>query len=332
MKVLVTGGSGFIGSHLVERLLSEGMEVRCLVRDPGRLRWLGSIKSGVDGSALELVTGDCTKRGTLASAVAGVDRVYHVAGATWAMNSEAFFRQNSQSTRNLLDACCEYTPDLDRFVYVSSLAAAGPGRLSPVSERDSPRPLGAYGASKAAAEYHVLRASHRLPTVILRPAAVYGPRDEGFLQYFRLVKRGLVLEFGAVRRRVSMCHVADVVTAVAAAGNNQVGSGSVFFVADPEAYDWSEVESILTAALGVNARRLRLPQWILRTAGTVAQRYSKLTGKPVTLSAARAVELVEPNWVCNVTKLQHELGVIPSMNLEQGLREAVRWYQKQKWL
>ena len=331
MKVLVTGGSGFIGSHLVERLVADGVQIRCLVRDRDRIGWLTELARH-HPAPIELVTGDCTRPGTLASAVAKVDRVYHIAGASWAGDSASFFRHNALATRNLLAACTAHAPGIEKFVYISSLAASGPARSGPLQETDPLRPLGPYGASKAAAEYHVRRASDRLATVILRPAAVYGPRDRGFLQYFRLVKRGFLVEFGAVRRRVSMCHVADVVRAIVAAGNSQGGSGTVYFIADPDPYNWGEVESIVSQALGVSAWRLRVPQWILHSAGDIAQRYSRVTGRPVSISAARAAELAEPNWVCNVTKVQHELGFSPSTNLEQGLREAVLWYQQQKWL
>lgn len=332
MKALVTGASGFIGSHLVEQLVADGLQVRCLVRDPSRIRWLSGLMRARDAAAIELVTGDCTRPETLASAVAGVDRVYHVAGVSWARDSESFFRHNALGTENLLAACLTHAPELEKFIYISSLAATGPARSGPVLESDPLRPLGPYGASKVAAEYHVRRASHLLPTVILRPAAVYGPRDSGFVQYFRLVKRGFLVEFGAVRRRVSMCHVADVVHAIVAAGNSQVGSGTVYFIADPDPYNWGEVESIVSQVLGVSAWRLRVPQWILHSAGGMAQRYSQVTGRPVKLSAARAAELAEPNWVCNVTRVQHELGFAPTTSLEKGLREAVLWYQQQKWL
>jgi len=333
MKVLVTGGSGFIGSHLVERLRADGVQVRCLLRDPSRPGWLKSVQQDKASPDLEIVTGDCTRPETLGPAVAGVDRVYHSAGVNWAADSTDYFLQNAGGTRNLVQACVEFAPNLSRFVYISSLAASGPARKTEaVLDGDPLRPMSPYGASKAAAEFHVLAARRDLPVTVLRPAAVYGPRDRGFLQYFRLVKRGFLVEFGPVRRRVSICHVADLVDAIVAAGNSQSGSGAVYFVASPEPCYWSEVEAILSQALGVNARRLRIPQWILRVTGEIAQRYAGITGKPVELSAARAAELAEPNWVCGVTKLQHELGITPSTHLEQGLRQAVRWYQQQKWL
>jgi len=321
VKVLVTGGTGFIGSHLVEQLIGEGHDVRCLVRDPARPGWLA-------GREVELVQGDCTVPDSLARAVAGVRRVYHLAGVTFARNFEAYFQHNAGGTLNLLRACADL--GLDRFVLVSSHAAAGPGQS--VTEIDSPRPLTAYGASKLAAEYHVHQAAGRLPTVILRPSAVYGPRDRAFLEYFRLAKRGILIEFAPKQRTVSLSHVRDLVSGIVLVADGQVRSGSAYFLADPRPYDWREVEETVCASLGIHARRLRVPGVIVGIASRLANGYAAITGKEAVLNAERVAELMEPNWVCDVSRIQDELGFAPKTTLKQGLFETLRWYEQQGWL
>lgn len=325
MTILVTGGSGFIGSHLVEALLAAGHRVRCLVRSRRRLRWLLNLE-------VEVVVGDCRRPETLAPAVAGVDAVFHLAGATFAASEAAFFDYNARATQNLLDACLA-TQRVARFVMVSSQAAAGPGSCdAPARESDPPRPLTAYGRSKLAAERHCLRVSDRLVVRILRPSAVYGPRDTAFLPYFRLVKRGFLIEFGRGEREISLCHVNDLVNGIVRAFDSQRESGSVYFIAGSECHSWRSVEALLCAQWGVTGRRIVVPGVVLKTAGVLGQAYGALMRKPVPVNRARAAELLEKHWVCDTKAAQQELGFASGINLKNGLQDAVRWYEQNNWL
>ena len=150
MEVLVTGGTGFIGSHLVEALLEEDYIVRCLVRSKHKLRWLKDLP-------VQLYEGDCTEPNTLMPAVEGATWVIHTAGLTNANSREAFIQQNAEGTKNLIDACIRYSPDIKRFVFLSSQAAAGPSNgKDPTREEDPPSPITAYGQSKLEAEFAVV--------------------------------------------------------------------------------------------------------------------------------------------------------------------------------
>lgn len=326
-RALVTGGSGFIGSHLVEALLSRGMEVRCLVRSQHNLRWL-------DGAEVELIEGDCTVHDTLDAAVKGVDLVFHAAGALWAPRESDFFLHNVRGTQNLLDACKRSCPGLRRFVQLSSQAAAGPssgGMLK--SETDPPEPITPYGASKLAAEKAVLAHQEHFPVVILRPCAVYGPRDTGFLAYFRVVQRGFLVEFGAGEgRTASLCHVSDVVRGVINAADSQVASGSVYFLANSEPYSWCEVENTLVRLLGVKAQRLKIPASMLILLGTLGQVYGRITGKSVMLNRARVAELMARHWGCDTSRARRDFDFTPEINLNDGLLDVIRWYKKEQWL
>lgn len=325
MKILVTGGTGFIGSHVVEALAGRGEHVRCLVRSLDHPGWL----AGLD---VETMKGDCTRPETLSDALRGVDRVVHVAGATFAPSRAAFFRANAEGTRNLVDACLA-SGGVERFVLVSSQAAAGPGSPGrPIRETDPPRPLTPYGESKLAAERYCLEAAERLPVQILRPAAVYGPRDKAFLPVFRLARRGILLELGFGERVVSLCYVEDLARAIVVAIDSHFASGSVYFVADSEPYAWDSVEKRLCAHWGVTGRRIVIPGIVLKTAGVMGQAYSALTGKSIPINRARAAELLEKHWVCDSTAAQRDLDFPPGINLENGLQKAVRWYEQNNWL
>ena len=325
---LVTGGTGFVGSHLVESLQAQGVNVRCLVRSAARLRWL-------EGRDVEIVEGDCLDRPILNAAVRGVDHVFHVAGVLWGGSEEDFYRGNVQATHNMIEACAHSCPDLTRFVLVSSQAAAGPGvGEHPRKESDSPTPITPYGKSKLAAEQVVLAHKSSFPVVVVRPSAVYGPRDTAFLAYFRIVGRGFLLEFGAGEDRiVSMSHVSDVVRGlIQAAHSDSVASGSVYFLADPKPYSWREVETIIEKAMGIRAKRLRIPLWLLSGVGLLGQGYGRATGKSVMLNRSRVAELTARRWGCDTGKARCELGFAPVMNLNDGILDVVRWYKKEKWL
>jgi len=169
MRALVTGASGFIGSNLVDRLLPEGVSVKCLVRRRSNLAWLKHLP-------VTLVTGDFQEPASLAPAVADTEVVFHVAGATRAPRRALYFRGNFEATRNLLRACENYGPADQKFILISSLAAAGPSEGVPLTEDQPPRPVSAYGESKLWAERAVLEFSQKRPATIIRPPAVYGPR------------------------------------------------------------------------------------------------------------------------------------------------------------
>ena len=325
MPILVTGATGFIGSHVVDALLARGEQVRCLVRSHRRLRWL-------EGLDVEIFEGDCTRPETLGPAVQGANRVIHAAGATFAPSVAAFFSCNAAGTRNLLDACLAFG-GVERFVLLSSQAAAGPGsRAHPAREGDPPRPLSPYGRSKLAAERHCLEVADRLSVGILRPSAVYGPRDTGFLPYFRLVRRGFLIEFGAGEREISLCFVNDLVQGVVSLVDSHLASGSVYFIADSEPYSWAAVEQLLCALWGVKGRRIVVPGVILKTAGVIGQVYGAVTGRPVPINRARVAELLEKHWVCDSSAARRDLAFSPEINLENGLNKAVRWYEQNNWL
>ncbi len=191
-KALVTGGSGLIGSHLVEHLLSEGDEVRVLLRDAVRPGWLASATVGLD-----VVTGDITDSQALDRAVHGVDVVYHVAGRTLSFSEGGFNQVNQAGTANVAAACARRTsPPV--LVAVSSLAAAGPslpGR--PRVEDDRPAPITAYGRSKLRGEEALRNYASQVPITIIRPPGVFGPREPYFLGMFKLVWRGWHVTVGS---------------------------------------------------------------------------------------------------------------------------------------
>ena len=183
MKALVTGGTGFIGSHLVEALLKKGIQVRCLLRKTSDLKWL-------EGLPIEVNWGDCNDKNSLREAVEGVEQVFHLAGVTKAVHEKTYFEVNAFGTENLIHACLENNPRIQKFIYLSSQAAAGPCRNgNKKKESDQCKPVSPYGQSKQMGEELAMAHAHELPLLILRPSAVYGPRERDIYTFFKLLSK-----------------------------------------------------------------------------------------------------------------------------------------------
>ncbi len=322
----MTGATGFVGSHLVDRLLTGGVRVRCLVRQGPPYEWL-------DEKRVELVRGDCTVSADLPSAVRGVDVVYHVAAVTWAARASDYERNNVEGTQKLLQAIVGHAPGIRRFVYVSSQSAAGPTRTGrPRNESDPDLPISPYGVSKLAAESHVLACSTRIPTIILRPSVVYGPRDRAFLPIFKLLSRKILIQFGSIDRLVSFCHVNDLVTALVAAGLYSGPSGASYYVSEPQPRNWRDIEEIMANAMGVKPRRIVVGRRLLVLMGFIGQLYGAAFSRPVQINRMRMQELLETDWSLNPARLQNDLGVTAQYSIDTAMQELVRWYRRNNWL
>jgi len=322
---LVTGGAGFIGSHLVEALLKRGLSVRCLVRDPAAPKWL----RGLD---VELVKGDIDKPESLKGIFGDVDYVFHAAGVTKAADAGTYYRVNAEGTKNLALAAVKGGGRLKKFVLVSSQAASGPsleGR--PRKEDDPPAPVTDYGRSKLEGERNALALKDEIPLVIVRPPSVYGPRDRDVYTFFKLVKRGIRTTFRE-ERLISMCYVDDLVEGVLLAGFGETESGEAFFIADPVPYGWDYMGEAIAEAFGVQAMRVVVPVSVLSVVAALSEAAGALTGRPALLNRQKMAEIRQRYWVLDVGKAGRRLGFAASRDFRTGARLTAQWYRSQGWL
>ena len=325
-KVLVTGGTGFIGSHLTEFLLNKGYSVTCLVRDPRNLRWLSGLN-------VKVITGDCLLRETLPQAVKDVSLIVHAAGLTKAKRAREYYEVNQAGTQNILEACLRHNPGLKKFVFVSSQAAAGPSRDGkPVTAQDTPHPVSDYGKSKLLAEEEVLRYKDRFPAVILRPSAVYGPRDRDMYELFRWANRGMTIKIRGKERFLNFCYVDDLVQAIALCLEKQSASGSVYYVAEKRPYSWSEFRDILLTTGNVRAVTIKIPQTAAYLIGFLSEFGSLFTSRPALTNIQKIREAVQQYWTCDLEQIEKELGFKSVFPLQQGLSSTWRWYRDNNWL
>jgi nucleoside-diphosphate-sugar epimerase len=324
-KVLITGATGFVGSHVVERLVDLGIPVRALVR-------AASMSRALEERGAEIVTGGLGDAEALGRAVHGVDVVLHLAASTHARSAAEYHRVNATGTRDLVEASLGASARPGRFVYLSSLAAVGPSRDGqPIHPEDEPRPLTAYGTSKLEGERVCLAAGSRLEVTVLRAPAVYGPGDRELYRFFRLAAAGIVPIPGGPSRRLQLLHVRDLAEAITRAVLAPAGKGIVH-VADPASYAWEEVARLVADAVGVNARVVRIPTFFVEAGAAFVEGITRLTGRSSMLNREKARELLAPGWLCETETARVALGFETSVALPEGLRETARWYREHGWL
>jgi nucleoside-diphosphate-sugar epimerase len=262
-----------------------------------------------------------------------VDLVFHLAGVTRALGAKTYFEVNALGTENLVQACIEHKTRLQKFIYVSSLAAAGPGRNGEKKkESDHCEPVSPYGRSKRRGEELALSQAHELPLLILRPSAVYGPRDKAFWALFQCLAKRIKPSFSGEVRHLSLCSVQDLVGGLLLAASTRTKSGEIFFLSDGQDYRMEEINDSFAQAMEVTAFRLRLPPPVLCGLAAVAEYISKVSGKPALISRGKAKEMIQPNWLCDITKARTLLGFEPQISLALGAKLTFDWYRKEKWL
>jgi nucleoside-diphosphate-sugar epimerase len=326
MRVLLTGGSGFLGSFVAEQLAADGHVVRALVRPRSDRRVLEKL------AGIEFAPGAIEDPASLGPAVDGADAVVHVAGIVKARRPSEFFEVNTQGTKNLLEAAAGR--GVGRFVYVSSLAAVGPSLDgTPVPDDVEPRPVTHYGRSKLEAERAVLGAKDRIHVTVVRPPLIYGPRDRETLAFFTSVRNGVLPMTGDGNNTLSVVYVADCAAAIVRALTVQGASGRTYFVDDGSVYVWREALAHIESALGRRAFvRFGMPMGVVKVAAAATQLWGKVTNTAQMLTLDKVNELTQPHWVCSGAGARRDLGWEPRVNWAQGVEEAVKWYRAEGWL
>jgi nucleoside-diphosphate-sugar epimerase len=322
MRALVTGATGFVGSHLVEALQNSSVEVTALARSASKAADLAQRE-------VRVVPGDLHDIAGLERAVRDQDVVYHVAGVVAARDEADFLRSNRDGTRNVLTAAeREGKP---RFVLVSSLAAAGPAlRGAPLSGTEPPHPVTAYGRSKLAAE-QIVRSS-ALPWSIVRPPIVYGPRDREVLKVFRLARLGLAPVFGDGSQELSAVHAADLAQALLAVTKVHTTIGGTYNACHPQVFTSADLGQAVGAAMGRSVIRLRVPQGVGRALLAVTETSARLTRQVTILTTDKANEFFQPAWTGDPSALTRDSGWRAQYDLSSGLADTYRWYRKAGWL
>lgn len=326
MKVLLTGASGFVGSHIVDSLRERDIPTAVLLRASSDKRLLaGHLPK------LEVRTGSIEQPEDLLRALDGITHVIHCAGCTKARFPAEFYRVNHEGTRNVVDAVNARHKTIRRLVHISSLAVAGPATpAKPAREQDPPQPVSEYGKSKLAGELEV-RSRCRVDYTIIRPPAVYGPRDRGFLSMFKAVKSHLLPQ-PSKHQALSLVFAKDLAQAVVACLEHPAASQKTYFAASPEIVTARTMAEEIAVQMKQWTIPFPLPAWALWPVCLGQELWSRLSGKAMLLNLQKFAELRAPGWVCDSTRLEHEIGLVCRTPLKIGIAETLEWYQKESWL
>ncbi len=304
--IALTGATGFVGGHLLRRLLERGHTVRALARQPQRLR--EAAKTG----RLEIVAGDLRDASALDSLLAGADALVHVAGLVKARQRREFFEVNAEATERLmLEAARRGVP---RVVHVSSLAAREPA-------------LSSYARSKRAGEEAALTALGG-QVVVVRPPAVYGPGDEATLGLIDQLSRRRGLVPGRRDMRFSLLHVRDLAEALMRLATSEVAGGEVLEIDDGRdgGYSWDDLAAVAAAALKRPVRLHCLPRPLVAAAGTAAEALAGVLGRAFMLNREKVNELYHHDWVARSPKVQERLDWTPALQFAQGFPDTLQYW------
>lgn len=325
-RVLITGASGFVGYHLIEESLSKGLEVYAAVRPSSRVEHLRSLPvkfTQPDFNNLKSLRADLEAN--------QYDYIIHAAGVTKALHRKEYDLVNAEYTRNLGQAICETQLPLRKFVFISSLAAVGPaqhGQL--ITEHDPAKPVTPYGKSKLLAELY-LSTLYALPIIILRPTAVYGPRDQDLFIVLKAISRGLEPYIGRQSQQLSFIYVKDLAAATLDALRSNV-TRKAYNLSDGIQYDRYALADISKAILKKQTLRVHLPGTLVRLLALAQEAIGRLRGKMPALNLDKIPELTAANWACSIDHIKNDLGFAPRYTFESGLAETIQWYKDNQWL
>lgn len=327
-KVLITGATGFVGYHLINKALAAGLEVYAAVRpdtDRTHLKEFDILQyTHLDYSSVDSLKRELEEK--------QYQYIIHAAGITKAKTKEAYNKVNAEYSRNLALAANTAAINLEKFVFVSSLAALGPlTDLTAEIQDDTPgRPVTNYGASKLLAEQYLAEISG-LPLIVIRPTAVYGPREKDLFILFNSINKGLEPHIGSFTQQLSFVYVTDLAAVIVKALFSSLVSRQ-FNVSDGHVYNRYALADGLKKALHKKTLKFHLPVPVVGAMAALMDIFYAKSRNTPALNKEKMAELTAINWACNIGHVKADLGYEPEFDLEKGLRETVSWYKSNNWL
>ncbi|MBX3044208.1 MAG: NAD(P)-dependent oxidoreductase [Candidatus Kapabacteria bacterium] len=328
MKALVTGATGFIGSHIADKLSSEGFEVRCMVRNPNNIKWLKN-------KGYEIVEGNFENKENLKIAVEGVDYIFHVAGLNFAKNKKDFQIVNTLGTQMLLNAAYDYNPGLKRFVYMGSQTATGPSPdfEHPVDEESPRNPITSYGLSKKLAEDEVMAFKGKIPYTIIKPPAVFGPRDTAIYGLFKMMYFGFAAHMGMSKKYISLIFVDDLVKGTVQAALCPVAVDNTYFLTNDKFYDWDYISDVFKAQMNKSFYfKVKVPEPVVRAVGISSEFLFGLFGVHPKFDKDKSKDFICQYWTCKADKAKRDFGFKQNYTFNEAVKLTFDWYKENKWL
>jgi len=324
---LITGATGFVGYHLIEKAIGAGLDVYAAVRP-------NSDRSHLSEFDIRYIDLNYTAINDLVKTLEEhqFNYIIHAAGTTKAKTSADYNKVNAEYTKNLALAAVTVKISLEKFVFVSSLAALGP--LTDLSARiqdDTPaHPVTNYGASKLLAEQYLFEIT-ALPLIVIRPTAVYGPREKDIFILFKTISRGLEPHIGSFKQHLSFVYVKDLADVIVNALFSEV-SGKRYNVSDGYVYDRYVLASTVKKAIGKRTFKFHIPVGVVGLMASFMDLLYINSKNTPTLNKEKMAELTAVNWACNIDSAKEDLGYAPQFNLGRGILATIKWYRENGWL
>lgn len=324
-KVLITGASGFVAYHLIEQAIASGYQVYAAVRKSSvidHLKHLNIHYTHLDYTNVEALRNNIVDN--------SYDYIIHASGTTKAKTLAAYNLVNAEYSQNL--ALAAVGTKVKKFVFVSSLAAVGPLQSvgGSIEAHQSSNPVTSYGLSKLQAEAY-LKDIEGLPLIIIRPTAVYGPREKDIFILFNSINKGLEPYIGNFNQCLSFVYVKDLATVILQAVVSPLTHQS-YNISDGLGYDRFALANLSKTILAKRTLKFHIPLSLVRMMASILDfLYANRKTTPA-LNKEKLAELTAVNWVCDIEKAKMELGYQPRYNLEQGLKETLHWYKENHWL
>ncbi len=328
-KVLITGASGFIGSFLVEEGLNRGLLTTAGIRKTSSRQFL-------QDNRIQFLELDFSQKQTLKKQLqqAGrFDYIIHNAGLTKTCDTKAFEQVNYQNTRNFIEVLQENHQVPDKFIFISSLEAYGPGKPGtsiPVKDTDTPQPATLYGKSKLKAEKYIKKLQN-FPWLIMRPTGVYGPRERDYYLVFKSIKKGIETYIGEQEQYLSFIFVKDLTRLLFDMLQSKQVHRS-YFGSDLKQYTSRQFNNLIKKELNKKTIEFHLPKILVKLMAKINEKIKCKLGKTPTLNSDKYYIITQTNWLCDSTPLVADFNFKPRYHLEQGVKETLNWYIKNNWL
>lgn len=324
-KVLITGASGFLGFHLIEAALEKNLDVYAGIRKSSDIKHLSHLP-------ISFINLDLSNLNNLTEIISKnqYDYIIHAAGITKAKTQIHYNVVNADYTYNLALAVKHSGIALKKFIFISSLAALGPleNIEGIINESTKPSPVTDYGRSKLLSETKLQQLP--MPLVILRPTAIYGPREKDLFLLFKFVKRGYEMYIGKVSQRLSFVYAKDMADVTINALDNP-NNGS-YNISDGNSYNRYDFAKYLKLIMKKKTIKFYLPYSLVKLIGITLEKIGDLFNKTPVINEDKLNEITGRNWVCSIEKAKNELNFKPLFNLETGLVKTLQWYKKFNWL
>lgn len=331
--ILITGATGFLGRHLVENAFKNEIKIVASARRSSDISWLKEISIPIvflslpePKKLLAELTGIVKKHGD-------IDVVIHNAGITQSLKVSDYYKVNYELTKNLIVALNNLSEPIPKFIFISSIAALGPGNpltFRAICENNNPLPVTHYGKSKLKAEQFIM-AQKKLPWIIVRPTIIYGPHEKNFFNIIKSINNGFALYAGSSKQMLSFIYVKDLIMILFKLSNSIISQRS-YNISDGEAYSTKKVNQIISLILNKKTKSFVFPFWSIRIIAFFNEIIGWFMGTVPILNCDKVNETKQLNWLCDTSKIKKELGFSSKYNLNEGMVETINWYKKNDWL